>query len=81
MPDALPDVFAAIYPNDKVRRHSSSGGAFTALSELVLNDGGIVFGAGFNENWRVVHTAAENLEELENLRGSKYVQSEIGDVY
>ena len=81
MPDTLPDVFAAIYPNDKVRRHSSSGGAFTALSELVLEDGGIVFGAGFDKNWRVVHTAAENLDELENLRGSKYVQSEIGDVY
>ena len=81
MPTALPDVFAAVYPNEKVRRHSSSGGAFTALSELILNDGGIIFGAGFDENWRVVHTAAENLDELENLRGSKYVQSEIGDVY
>lgn len=81
MTDALPAVFAAIYPNDKVRRHSSSGGAFTALSELILSTGGIVFGAGFNENWRVVHTAAENLDELENLRGSKYVQSDIGDVY
>ena len=81
MPTALPDVFAAVYPNEKVRRHSSSGGAFTALSELILNDGGIIFGAGFDEKWRVVHTAAENLDELENLRGSKYVQSEIGDVY
>lgn len=81
MPDKLPEVFAAIYPDEKVRRHSSSGGAFTALSELILNNGGIIFGAGFDKNWRVIHTSAENFDELENLRGSKYVQSQIGDIY
>ena len=79
--DKLPEVFVAIHPDKKVRRHSSSGGAFTALSEIILKDGGIIFGAGFNEDWRVVHTSAENLDELENLRGSKYVQSQIGGVY
>ena len=81
MPDKLPEVFVAIHPDEKIRRHSSSGGVFTALSELILSTGGIIFGAGFDENWRVVHTSAENLDELENLRGSKYVQSQIGDVY
>ena len=81
MPDKLPEVFVAVYPDEKVRRHSSSGGVFTALSELVLSTGGIIFGAVFDENWRVIHTSAENLDELENLRGSKYVQSQIGDVY
>lgn len=81
MPDKLPEVFAAIHPDEKVRRHSSSGGAFTALSEIILTAGGIIFGAGFDKNWRVVHTSAENFDELENLRGSKYVQSQIGDVY
>lgn len=80
-PDALPKVFAAINPNEKIRRHSSSGGAFTALSELVLQSGGIVFGAGFDENFHVKHTAARTPDELENLRGSKYVQSQIGSVY
>ena len=80
MPDKLPEVFVAVYPDEKVRRHSSSGGVFTALSELVLSTGGIIFGAVFDENWRVIHTSAENLDELENLRGSKYVQSQIGDV-
>lgn len=79
--DKLPEVFVAIYPDAKIRRHSSSGGAFTALSEIILKNGGIIFGAGFNEDWRVVHMSAENLDELENLRGSKYVQSQIGDVY
>lgn len=77
----LPPTFVATYDNDKILRHSSSGGMFTALSELVLNDGGIVFGASFDKKWHVFHTAARTLDELENLRGSKYVQSQIGDVY
>ena len=81
MPVKLPEVFVAVHPDAKVRRHSSSGGTFTALSALILKDGGIIFGAGFNENWHVVHTSAENFDELENLRGSKYVQSQIGDIY
>ena len=80
-PDALPKIFAAIHPDEKIRRHSSSGGAFSALSEIILQSGGLIFGASFDKNWHVVHTCARNLEELENLRGSKYVQSQIRDVY
>lgn len=77
----LPKVFVAINPNEKIRRHSSSGGFFSAISEIILNDGGIIFGAGFDDNWRVKHMSAENFDELENLRRSKYVQSQIGDTY
>ena len=79
--EAFPPTFVATYQNDKILRRSSSGGAFTALSEIILNRGGVVFGAGFDKNWHVVHSAARTLDELENLRGSKYVQSQIGDVY
>ena len=78
---AFPTTFVAIHPDNKILRHSSSGGVFTALSEIILNSGGVVFGAGFNRNWHVLHTKARTLDELENLRGSKYVQSRIGDVY
>jgi len=79
--EELPKIFAAINPNEKILRYSSSGGIFSALSEIVLKSGGVVFGASFDKNWRVVHTSAKNLDELKNLRGSKYVQSKIGDVY
>ena len=79
--DAFPKTFAAIHIDETIRRHSSSGGAFTALSEIILRNGGVVFGAAFDENWHVFHKAARTLDELENLRGSKYVQSQIGDVY
>ena len=79
--DDFPKTFVATYDDDKILRHSSSGGVFTALSEIILRDGGIVFGAAFDKKWRVVHTSAENLDELEALRRSKYAQSQIGDVY
>lgn len=79
--DAFPPTFAATYPNEKILRQSSSGGIFSALSEIVLNSGGTVFGAGFDKDYRVQHMAAKNLDDLKNLRGSKYVQSKIGDIY
>jgi coenzyme F420-reducing hydrogenase beta subunit len=79
--DAFPPTFAAIYPNEKVLRQSSSGGIFSALSEMVLNNGGVVFGAGFDKNYRVRHASVKALDKLKNLRGSKYVQSKIGEVY
>ena len=81
IPAVFPKIFAAINPDEKIRRHSSSGGVFSALSEIILRGGGIVFGAGFDKNFRVIHTSARTPDELENLRGSKYVQSQIRDVY
>ena len=80
-PTDFPPTFTATYPDDKILRHSSSGGVFTALSEIILREGGVVFGAAFDKNWRVFHTAVRSIDELEKLRGSKYVQSQIGDVY
>ena len=77
----LPKALAAINKDWNIRRNSSSGGVFTALSEIILNRGGIVFGAAFNEDWQVVHIAAESMEELSKIRGSKYVQSRIGNIY
>ena len=77
----LPTALAAINKDWNIRRNSSSGGAFTALAEIILNRGGIVFGAAFNEDWQVVHVAANSIEELAKIRGSKYVQSRIGSIY
>lgn len=64
-----------------VRRQSSSGAAFTMLAEYVISRGGVVFGARFDDNWNVVHGYTETLDGLQTFRGSKYVQSVIGDRY
>lgn len=74
-------VFAAKHPDDEIRMSSSSGGIFTLLAEQIIDEGGVVFGAKFNENWEVVHDFAETKDGLIPFRGSKYVQSRIGDSY
>lgn len=73
-----PVVFAAINNNAAIRERSSSGGIFTLLAERTIKKGGVVFGASFDENWRVVHQYTETMEGLARFRGSKYVQSDIG---
>lgn len=73
--------YAAKNPNEKIRMESSSGGVFTMLAEEVINEGGVVFGAGFNRKWQVVHSYTEKKDGLAVFRGSKYVQSVIGNTY
>lgn len=60
---------------------SQSGGAFFAIADLFIADGGIVYGAAFTDSWRVVHQRATNSVELDSLRMSKYVQSDIRGIY
>lgn len=74
-------VFSVVNPNENIRKKSSSGGAFTMIAEVVIDEGGVVFGARFDENWEVVHDYTETKAGLEAFRGSKYVQSRIGDTY
>lgn len=75
------EVFAAVNPNEEIRMKSSSGGVFTLLAESVIDEGGVVFGARFNKQWGVIHDYTEAKEGLAPFRGSKYVQSFIGDCY
>lgn len=71
--------YAAVNIDEQIRMKSSSGGIFNILAENVIKQEGVVFGARFDEYWRVVHDYAETIEELEVFRGSKYLQSIIGD--
>lgn len=74
-------TYAAKNKNEEIRRESSSGGIFTLLAETAIDRGGVVFGARFDENWEVMHDYAETKEGLKSFRGSKYVQSRIGETY
>ena len=75
------ETYAAKHTNTEVKLKSSSGGVFTALAEVILAEGGVVFGSAFDKEWNVVHTYTENIADLDNLRRSKYVQSNIGNTY
>lgn len=75
-------VYAAKAKDDELRRGSASGGIFTVLAQETLKRGGVVFGAGFERpTWRVIHKGVTTGEELDDLRGSKYVQSDTGDTF
>lgn len=74
-------VYAVTHRDEAVRSNSSSGGAFSALAETILEQGGVVFGAAFDEHYDVHHIWVDNADDLYKLRGSKYVQSRIGDAY
>ena len=74
-------VYAAKHEDDEIRMKSSSGGIFTLLADQILDEGGVVFGARFNDKWEVIHDYTETKEGLAPFRGSKYVQSYIGDSY
>lgn len=74
-------VYSAKNLDDIVRRESSSGGVFHALAKKIIEAGGVVFGAKFNEKWEVVHDFTETLEGLKVFQGSKYVQSRIGNTF
>ncbi len=74
-------VFAALNKDDTTREKSSSGGVFTALAQWILKKQGVVFGAAYDDTLTVRHIWVDTLEGLEKLRGSKYVQSDVGTSY
>ena len=74
-------VYAAKHKDEQIRLASSSGGIFTLLAEKVIDEGGVVFGARFNARWEVVHDYTETKEGLTAFRGSKYVQSWLGNCF
>lgn len=77
---ADPACYAAM-ASDELRRDSSSGAAFPMLAEYVLESGGYVCGAAWGRGNAVEHIIISDAAELYRLKGSKYVQSKIGDVY
>ena len=68
-------AFSLVHHDRQVIERSSSGGAFTALSDKVLSKGGVVFGATYDNEFNVIHSVAKTEEERNRMRGSKYVQS------
>lgn len=73
--------YAAKNKNDEIRMDSASGGIFSILAQIVMEDNGVVYGAGFDKDLNVRHIRIDNVVDLGKLRGSKYVQSDIQNIY
>lgn len=69
----------AVKHNDiQVRMSSRSGGIFTALSDRILEQNGVVYGAKLSDDCRSVqHERATTFKERNSFRGSKYIQSRL----
>lgn len=74
-------AYACYNKDENIRKESSSGGIFSLIASEILKKGGVVFGAAFNNEFMVEHIYVETEKELYKLRGSKYLQSTIGDAY
>lgn len=76
-----PVTMAAIHKDTDVRMQSSSGGVFSAIAKHIIEQNGVVYGAGYDKEFNVVHKCCTTIEDLAELRGSKYVQSNIQGIY
>lgn len=76
-----PIVYAVRHKDESIRAESRSGGIFTALSNLVLDDGGAVYGCVLTERFTAIHIRADSYEDRDLMRGSKYIQSKLGDTF
>lgn len=74
---------AYLFQNKKenVRKDSTSGGFYSSIGEYVINNNGVVYGASFDNDFKVEHTKAEKLNELSKFRKSKYVQSNLKNTF
>ncbi|MFZ7131420.1 MAG: Coenzyme F420 hydrogenase/dehydrogenase, beta subunit C-terminal domain [Eubacteriales bacterium] len=70
-----PIAYAAIDRNIQNLLKSTSGGIFGCIAEYILTLGGSVYGCSFNEKNEAIHIRIANSDQLDCLRGSKYVQS------
>ena len=75
-------VMAAYSVDENIRKNSSSGGIFSLLAEKVISQEGIVFGVGMSKDCvKAEHISVESICDLGKLRGSKYLQSDLGDTF
>ena len=76
-----PKVYAVKHKDEATRAASRFGGVFTALSDQVLSNGGVVYGCVLTDDFDAVHIRADNAEERNRMRGSKYIQSKLGNTF
>ena len=78
----IPEAYGIKALDSDILRESSSGGAFTLLAEKIIEEKGIVYGAAMKCDMKGTHhIRVSSLQNLYLLRGSKYLQSEMGDCF
>ena len=73
-------AFAARHNNPSEIASSRSGAVFTALSDRVLLNSGVIYGAGFDSHFATIHKRSETKDKCSEFKGSKYTQSDINEI-
>lgn len=79
--DAVPDIYAVRNKSREALDESSSGGMFSLLAQWVISQNGVIYGVGFDQAFSVRHMRAETMEDARKFRSSKYVESDLSQVY
>lgn len=74
-------IYASKNRRELIRQKSSSGGIFSLLADYVEAEGGVIYGAAFNETFAVRHMRGETAEEWKKFCVSKYVQSDLNGIF
>ena len=78
---SLKKCFVAYTKDDRYKSNSSSGGIFPIIATKILNEKGIVIGAAFDQNNELKHFGITNIKDLHKLEGSKYLQSDLNNIF
>lgn len=79
--NSIVKAYAVKSNSDSVINRSTSGGAFSALADYVLDSHGTVYGCSYINHLKAQHIRIDNKDDLHRINGSKYVQSDIKDCF
>lgn len=79
--DEINEAYIYQDKDDNVLNTSTSGGFIDSLFRYVLNSGGYVSGVEFDNNFKTKHIITNDFKSLSFLRGSKYSQSDLGNIF
>jgi len=79
--EALNKCYVGYTKEDSYKNGSSSGGIFPLIANYILKENGIIIGASFDKNNKLKHIAITKEKDLNKLKGSKYLQSDLDNIF
>ena len=80
--NGFPDAYLVYDTDPEWRKRSAAGGGFAAIArEFIERYNGVVFGAIYDDDYKVYHTMTDSVDGIKAIQKSKYVQSETRDAY
>lgn len=76
-----PQAYLIRTKDKKILSECTSGGFLTTIAKDIVLSGGTAYGAVYDDSFRVVHERIDQLGAVDKLSGSKYVQSNLGDIF